>query len=69
MKKRGVTAAIVGALALLAIAMLASSAGAAQSARAVANTKPLWTASAHRLGAASQAAKVRGRVYLARAVA
>jgi len=65
MKKRGVTAAIVGALASLAIAMLASSAGAAQSAREVANTKPLWTASAHRLGAASQAAKVSGRVYLA----
>jgi subtilase family serine protease len=65
MRTRGVTAALAGVLALLAISMIASSAGAASSARAVPNTKPLWTAHALRLGAAPGAAKVSARVYLA----
>jgi subtilase family serine protease len=65
MKTRGVTAALAAALALLAIVTAASGAGAASSARTVRNTKPLWTVRAHRLGAASRAATVRARVYLA----
>ena len=65
MRTRGVTAALAAALALVAIATAASGAGAASSARAIRNTKPLWTAHARRLGAAPHGAKVSARVYLA----
>jgi subtilase family serine protease len=65
MKTRGVTAAMAAALAFCALAIVASGAGAASSARVVNNTKPLWTVRAHRLGAASRDATVRARVYLA----
>jgi subtilase family serine protease len=65
MKPRGVTAAIAAALALLAVAMVSSSAGAAPSTKIVRNTKPLWTAHALRLGAVPATARVSARVYLA----
>jgi subtilase family serine protease len=64
MKTRGLTAAVAAALAFVAIVTAASSAGAASSVR-VANTKPLWTSYALRLGAAPHAAKVSARIYLA----
>jgi subtilase family serine protease len=65
MRTRGVTAALAATFALLAIVTAASTAGAASSARAVRNTKPLWTAHARRLGAAPHGARVSARVYLA----
>ena len=65
MKTRGVTAAIATAFALLAVAFTAGGAGAASSARAVLNSKPLWTAHAIRLGAAPGSASINALVYLA----
>jgi subtilase family serine protease len=65
MRTRGVSAALGAVLALFVLAIAASGAGAASPAKAVRNTKPLWTAHARRLGAAPHAARVSARIYLA----
>jgi subtilase family serine protease len=66
MHRRSLTAAAITATTVLATAVAtASLAAAAPTTKAVPNTKPLWTAHATHLGAASGSASVSARVYLA----
>ncbi len=66
MYKRSIAVATAAAATVLGAAVAsASTASATSAAIAVPNTKPLWTAHATHLGAASGSASVRARVYLA----
>jgi subtilase family serine protease len=66
MQKRNITAAALAAATVLAGAVATEgAASAAPSTKAIAHTKPAWTAHAKHLGAAGASAAVRARVYLA----
>src|SRR4051812_19921187 len=66
MHKRNITAAALAAATVLAGAVAtAGTAAATPTTKAIAHTKPAWTAHAKHLGAAGSTAAVKARVYLA----